>query len=111
MGTVVFPDADLKIFLLASLEERARRRFRQLQEQGLNVNLGDLIKELQERDQRDQERIVAPLRPAEDAVCINTDYLSITQVVERILHEIQQKKAFPATSNNESTCIASGVAE
>lgn len=98
MGTVVFPDAELKIFLTASPEERARRRYNQLKQQGISVNLGDLIKELRERDRRDQERIVAPLKPAEDAIRIDTDYLSIEQVVERIVNEIQRKKAFPVIS-------------
>ena len=68
MGTVVFPDAELKIFLTASPEERAQRRFNQLKERGINVTLGDLIEELCERDKRDQERAVAPLKPAEDAI-------------------------------------------
>lgn len=99
MGTVVFPDAQLKIFLTASPEERALRRFNQLKERGISVTLGDLIEELRERDRRDQERTVAPLKPAEDAVIIDTDRLSIDQVVEKILFEIQGKKAFPATSN------------
>jgi CMP/dCMP kinase len=98
MGTVVFPDAQLKIFLTASPEERARRRYNQLKQQGISVNLSDLIKELRERDRRDQERTVAPLKPAEDAIRIDTDYLSIEQVVERIVDEIQRKKAFPAIS-------------
>lgn len=96
MGTVVFPDADLKIFLLASAEERAIRRLNQLKGRGIDVTLGDLILELRERDKRDQERLVAPLKPAEDAVCVDTDRLSIDQVVERILFEIKRKKALPA---------------
>jgi CMP/dCMP kinase len=98
MGTVVFPDAELKIFLTASPEERARRRYSQLKEQGISVNLGDLIKELYERDRRDRERTVAPLKPAEDAILIDTDRLTIEQVVERIVSEIEGKKAFPAIS-------------
>ncbi len=98
MGTVVFPDAELKIFLFASPEERALRRYNQLKERGVSVNLGDLIKELQERDKRDQERIVAPLKPANDAICIDTNRLSVEDVVERIVREIQGKKAFPAIS-------------
>ncbi len=94
MGTIVFPDADIKIFLLASPEERARRRYNQLKEKGINVTLGDLVLELRERDKRDQERAVAPLRPAADAVCIDTDQLTIEQVVERVMAEV--KKVFPA---------------
>ncbi len=88
MGTVVFPDADVKIFLTASPEERARRRYNQLKEKGIDVNLSDLIEELRERDKRDQERAVAPLRPAEDAVSIDTDRMTINQVVERIMLEV-----------------------
>ncbi len=102
MGTVVFPDAELKIFLTATPEERALRRFNQLKQQGISVTLGDLIMELRERDKRDQERAVAPLKPAEDAVCIATDGLTIDQVVERILLEYKGKagkKAFPATTD------------
>ncbi len=90
MGTVVFPDADLKIFLTATPEERARRRYTQLKEKGINVNLGSLALELAERDRRDQERSVAPLRPAVDAVCINTDHLTIDQVVEHIMLEYRK---------------------
>jgi len=109
MGTVVFPDAELKIFLLASPEERAQRRFNQLKELGKSVNLGDLINELKKRDKRDQERTIAPLKPAEDAICINTDFITVDQVVERILFEIEQKKAFPAIS--ELAIEWAGVAE
>ncbi|MEO8964726.1 MAG: (d)CMP kinase, partial [Gammaproteobacteria bacterium] len=94
MGTIVFPDADVKIFLTASAEVRARRRHNQLKEKGIDVNLSDLIEELRERDKRDRERTVAPLRPADDAVIIDTDQLSILQVVERVLSEV--RKVFPA---------------
>lgn len=94
MGTVVFPDADVKIFLIASPEERARRRYNQLMEKGISVNLSDLILELRERDKRDQERAVAPLRPAENSICIDTDKLTIEQVVERVMSEV--RKVFPA---------------
>ncbi len=90
MGTVVFPDANVKIFLIASPEERARRRHNQLMEKGIDVNLGDLVEELRERDKRDQERTVAPLKPARDAVCIDTDHLSIEQVVDRVMLEVKK---------------------
>jgi cytidylate kinase len=90
MGTVVFPDADLKIFLTASPEERARRRYTQLKEKGISVNLGDLVHELAERDQRDRERTVAPLIPAVDSISICTDKLTIEQVVERIMTEFRK---------------------
>ena len=92
MGTIVFPDADLKIFLTASPEERALRRYNQLKEKGINVKLTDLVEELRERDKRDQERTVAPLRPAEDAICINTDHLTVEEVVERVLSETSKYK-------------------
>ncbi len=94
MGTVVFPDADVKLFLTASLEERARRRCNQLKEKGINVNLSELVEELRERDKRDQERAVAPLRPADDAIIIDTDTLSIEEVVASVMREV--RKVFPA---------------
>lgn len=90
MGTVVFPNADIKIFLTASAKERAHRRYNQLKEKGVDVNLSDLIEELRERDKRDQERAVAPLKPADDAIIIDTDQLNIEQVVERILLAVKQ---------------------
>ena len=93
MGTVVFTDAVLKIFLTASPEERAQRRYNQLKGKGINVNLCGLVEELRERDRRDQERTVAPLKPAEDAIIIDTDHLTIVQVVARIMLEV--KKIFP----------------
>lgn len=106
MGTVVFPDAELKIYLVASPEERALRRYNQLKVRGINVTLGDLIKELRERDKRDQERTVAPLKPAEDAIRIDTDRLNIDQVVERIISEMKRKKAFPATFEIATDAVA-----
>ena len=85
MGTVVFPDAPLKIFLTASPEERARRRHKQLKEKGLTVNLADLSQEILERDRRDSNRPVAPLRPAADAVLLDSTGLAIEQVVDQVL--------------------------
>lgn len=90
MGTVIFPDAILKIFLIASPEVRALRRFNQLKEIGIHVNLSDLVEELRERDKRDCERAVAPLKPADDAICINTDNLSIEAVVTIILAALKK---------------------
>jgi len=90
MGTVVFPDAILKIFLTASPEERARRRYNQLKEKGIDVNLSTLAEELSLRDKRDKERQVAPLCPAKDAICIDTDRMGIDEVVARILSEVQK---------------------
>lgn len=84
MGTVVFPEAQLKIFLLASVEERANRRYRQLKELGINVSLPDLCNELTERDRRDRERPVSPLQPASDAVIIDTTQMSIDEVLQQV---------------------------
>lgn len=84
MGTIIFPDAPLKIFLTASIEERAERRYKQLKDKGLSVTLSSLLKELEERDARDRLRIVAPLTPAPDAVTIDTTGITISAVVERI---------------------------
>lgn len=85
MGTVVFPAAPLKIYLTASPEERARRRHKQLKEKGLTVNIADLSQEIRERDLRDSSRPVAPLRPAEDAVILDSTGLGIEQVVDAVL--------------------------
>jgi cytidylate kinase len=85
MGTVVFPSAPLKIFLTASAEERARRRHKQLMEKGVTVNLADLSQEIEERDRRDSDRPVAPLRPAEDAVVLDSTGLRIDEVVDKVL--------------------------
>ena len=85
MGTVVFPEAPLKIYLTASAEERARRRHKQLKEKGLTVTIGDLSQEIRERDQRDSSRSVAPLRPAADAVLLDSTGLAIEQVVDQVL--------------------------
>jgi cytidylate kinase len=85
MGTVIFPDADLKIFLTASAEIRAKRRYKQLKEKGESVNLTRLFREIQARDHRDQSRSVAPLRPAEDAVIIDSSEMSIDEVFEKVV--------------------------
>ena len=85
MGTVVFPAAPLKIYLTASADERARRRHKQLKEKGLTVTIAGLSQEIRERDLRDSSRPVAPLRPAEDAVLLDSTGLSIEQVVDQVL--------------------------
>jgi cytidylate kinase len=85
MGSVVFPDAELKIFLTASLEERARRRYKQLIAKGIGVNLAPLLGEISARDKRDRERSVAPMKPASDAVVIDTTTLSIDGVFEQVM--------------------------
>lgn len=82
MGTVVFPDAELKLFLTASSEERARRRYKQLRENGLNVNLKNLVEEIDARDRRDAQRAVAPLEPAPDAEILDTTRMSIEDVCD-----------------------------
>lgn len=85
MGTAIFPGADLKIFLTASAEERARRRYNQLKDKGIGVNLAGLARDIAERDRRDTERSVAPLVPAEDAIVIDSTSLGIEQVTEMVL--------------------------
>jgi cytidylate kinase len=84
MGTVVFPDAQLKIYLTASAEERAQRRYKQLIGKGIGAILPDLLRELKARDQRDSERKMSPLKPAKDAFVIDTTILSLEQVVEKV---------------------------
>jgi cytidylate kinase len=81
---VVFPGAALKVFLTASAEERAKRRHKQLMEKGVTVNLAGLSQEILERDQRDSNRPVSPLRPAQDAIVIDSTGMSIDDVVNRI---------------------------
>lgn len=85
MGTVVFPDAAVKIFLDASAEERALRRFNQLQDKGFTVTIEQILGEIKERDFRDRNRAIAPLRPADDAFVIDSTTLSIDEVVQQIL--------------------------
>jgi cytidylate kinase len=85
MGTVVFPSADLKVFLTASPDERALRRYKQLKDKGSDVSLAALSREIAERDLRDSTRAVSPLKPASDAEVIDSTGLSIEGVVERVL--------------------------
>ncbi len=85
MGTVIFPDAKLKIFLTASAEIRAERRYKQLKDKGESVNLTRLFREIKARDLRDQSRSIAPLRPAEDAVIIDSTELNIEEVFSKIV--------------------------
>jgi len=88
MGTVVFPEANKKFFLTASIEERAARRYKQLISKGFDVNIHDLVSEIQERDDRDINRKISPLVPASDAHQIDTTFLSPDEVVNAILHKI-----------------------
>ena len=85
MGTVIFPDAGTKVFLTASAEERARRRYKQLKEKGLAVTLAALLREIEARDARDAARPVAPLKPATDAVLIDSTGMPVDAVVAKVL--------------------------
>jgi CMP/dCMP kinase len=91
IGTVVFPKAEVKIYLDASSEERARRRFEELRAQGKEINLKETLKEMDERDRRDRERELAPLRKAVDAVVIDSTKLDAEGVMERIMREVTNK--------------------
>lgn len=90
MGTVVFPSAPLKIFLTASAEERARRRYLQLKNKGVDSDQAQLAEEISARDERDSQRAVAPLKPAEGAILVDSTSMSIDEVVERILAEVSR---------------------
>ena len=85
MGTVIFPDAAAKVFLTASAEERAKRRYKQLKEKGLSVTLSSLLREIEARDVRDAGRAVAPLRPADDAILIDSTGMPIDEVVAKVI--------------------------
>ncbi|OOS00603.1 cytidylate kinase [Haemophilus paracuniculus] len=93
MGTVVFPEAQIKLFLDASAEERAKRRVKQLQEKGFNANFDEILAEIKERDYRDRNRAVAPLVPAKDALLLDSTQLSIDEVIEQALQYIASKMA------------------
>lgn len=85
MGTVIFPDAPLKVFLTASVEARAQRRYKQLIDKGFSANMEDLLRDLQARDARDASRTVAPLRPAEGAHLLDTSDMSVEEAVAQVL--------------------------
>lgn len=91
MGTVIFPQAGLKIFLSASPEERARRRYEQLKIQGINANLAQVLDEIMARDLRDEARVTAPLKPADDAVILDTTALSIDEVVDKVMQLAKER--------------------
>jgi cytidylate kinase len=95
MGTVIFPQAALKVFLTASAEERARRRYKQLKEKGMPVILTSLVEEIRERDERDMNRSEAPLRAADDALMIDSSALTIDEVVEQILAQAHEHCDLP----------------
>jgi cytidylate kinase len=91
-GTVAFEDADVKIFLVADVEERARRRQRELADKGREVLLEELKAEIEKRDRSDQSRTTGPLKPAEDAIEVDTTNMSIEQVVEKVLEIVREKR-------------------
>jgi cytidylate kinase len=91
MGTIVFPDAELKVFLEAGVEERAKRRYKQLKEKGESVILSRLLRDMQARDRRDRERSVAPTVPASDAVVIDSTSLKLNEVIDRVLGLIAER--------------------
>jgi cytidylate kinase len=91
MGTVIFPSADLKIFLTATADERARRRYKQLKDKGLDANLAALSLEIAARDRRDASRPIAPLKPADDAIIVDSTSMNIDAVVARVLELAAEK--------------------
>jgi len=91
MGTVIFPQASIKVFLTASAEERADRRYKQLKSKGLDANLADILVDIQQRDDRDQNRSVAPLKPAADAVLIDCTHMSIVEVEREVMTLIKHR--------------------
>lgn len=100
MGTVVFPDATLKIFLTASSQERAKRRYYQLQNQGRKVSLEEIEAEITLRDERDMKRPVSPLKPAEDAIILDTTILSREEVFENIVELVKKHLSANKKSKN-----------
>ena len=95
MGSVVFPDAGVKIFLTASPQARAERRYKQLKEKGMDANLAALVKDIAERDTRDSNRAVAPLKPAEDAELLDSTGLSIDETVARVIQRARDVWKLP----------------
>ena len=93
MGTVVFPHAQLKVFLTASPEERARRRYKQLKDKGLDVSLATLVTEIRERDERDMTRSVAPLTAPEESLTVDTTSLTIAEALDQVLEAV--RRVFP----------------
>ena len=100
IGTTILPDADVKIYLTASSLTRAKRRYLELQEKGTVCNLDEIQKDIEERDQRDMNREISPLRQAEDAVLVDSSDLTIQQVVDRILQIFRSKTAGEKSHEN-----------
>jgi cytidylate kinase len=94
IGTVVLPDADLKIYLGATVEERARRRHREILERGEEANYGEILASMRRRDKIDSEREAAPLRPADDAIIIDTTELSIAEVLAKVEELVQSPSGY-----------------
>jgi len=92
IGTVVFPDADVKVFMVASTEVRARRRYEELKRQGKDVRYEDVLQEILERDRRDTERAISPLRKAPDAVELDTTNMSIEDQVQFVLNLVEERQ-------------------
>jgi len=110
MGTFIFPDAGLKVFLTASVEERARRRHNQLKQKGIDVSLAALSRDMAERDRRDSERSVAPLRPAADARVLDSTGMPVESVVKAVMGWVAE--TWPdAVSNPRTGGAASGLTE
>ena len=93
MGTVVFPDAPLKVFLTASAEERARRRHKQLKDKGIGVSLRGLLKDIEARDEQDAERAASPMTPADDAILIDSTDKTIERVTDEVLARAREHLA------------------
>ena len=91
MGTVVFPGAALKVFLTASAEERAKRRYDQLHQKGIGASFDRLLADIQARDERDSQRAVAPLKPADDAIILDSTRMSIQEVFNKVLEQMRLK--------------------
>lgn len=91
MGTVVFPDATVKVFLTASAEERAKRRFEQLHRKGINASFDRLLADIQARDERDSQRTVAPLKPADDAIILDSTQMTIQEVFAAVMVQMRLK--------------------
>lgn len=100
IGTVVFPEADVKIFLTASVIERAKRRAMELESTGINVDMDSLIKDIKNRDKKDSEREVAPLRPADDAIIVDTTELNYEEVILKIADIIEKVSKIKEKENN-----------
>ena len=101
MGTIVFPEAELKVFLEASVEERAKRRYKQLKEKGESVILSRLFRDMQARDRRDRERSAAPTVPAPDAVVIDSTDLSLDEVIDRVTGLARERFEKPAPEDQK----------